>query len=484
MFDDGSAGLLKRMSAQSRAESCAAAARLATIGELMALRMVQDGGASDDWAFDVVDAVSCEIAAALGISRGLALSHIRYADALRNKLPKVGATFLAGDINEAAFRTLVFRIGLICDADVLAAVDADLAERMPRWGSMSRSQLTARIDKAIAKVDRDAVRRRRDPIAEREVVVGDIGNGMAELHATLFGPDAYAVDGQLTALAATVCEHDPRTVAQRRADAMSALAAKADRLGCRCAQPDCPAGGKAASAVVIHVIAEQSTVDGIGDSPGAMADYEGLIPPELIAELAASARLRPLIHPGDAAPEPGYTPSQALADYVRCRDLTCRFPGCNAPAVRCDLDHTIPDGQGGPTHASNLKCLCRFHHLLKTFWGWHDEQLRDGTVIWTSPTGDKYVTHPGGALLFPSLSVPTGPCTAAPRPADRGADKTAMMPRRTRTRAQQRAAAIAAERRANHLARTTPPEKPYLPDEFLAYADTFAEASDSDPPPF
>jgi hypothetical protein len=45
------------------------------------------------------------------------------------------------------------------------------------------------------------------------------------------------------------------------------------------------------------------------------------------------------------------------------------------------VDHTIPHRDGGPTHASNLKCLCRFHHLIKTFWGWRDEQLRDGTVM-------------------------------------------------------------------------------------------------------
>jgi hypothetical protein len=52
-------------------------------------------------------------------------------------------------------------------------------------------------------------------------------------------------------------------------------------------------------------------------------------------------------------------PSQALADFVRCGDLSCRFPGCDKPAVGSDLDHTIPYGHGGPTHASNLKCLCR-----------------------------------------------------------------------------------------------------------------------------
>jgi hypothetical protein len=48
-----------------------------------------------------------------------------------------------------------------------------------------------------------------------------------------------------------------------------------------------------------------------------------------------------------------------LADFVRCRDLTCRWPGCDKPAYGCDLDHAVPYPVG-PTHASNLKCLCRF----------------------------------------------------------------------------------------------------------------------------
>jgi hypothetical protein len=98
-----------------------------------------------------------------------------------------------------------------------------------------------------------------------------------------------------------------------------------------------------------------------------MIGSDALIPADLIAELAQSAKVRPLIHPNDAALEPNYVPSQALTDFVRCRDLTCRFPGCDRPAVRCDVDHTIPHAHGGPTHASNLKCLCRLHHLIKTF---------------------------------------------------------------------------------------------------------------------
>ncbi len=480
---DGSVAMLGRMCSAARAEACEAAARLDAIADLMALRMVQDGGASDNWVFDVVDAVAVEIAAAMRISRGLAASYIRYADAMRNHLPRIGAAFRVGDIDEATFRTVVFRTGLIVDDDVRAGVDAQLAARMPRWGSMNRSQLAARIDKIVARVDLDAVRRRTERLVEREVLVGDVGDGLAEISATVFATDAHALADRLTALAATVCEADPRTVAQRRADATGALAAGADRLSCGCGAPGCPAGGKAASAVVIHVIAEQATVEGRGDTPGVLSGYEGLIPPELIAELAASARLRPLVHPGAAPPEPGYVPSKALADFVRCRDVTCRAPGCDRPAVGCDLDHTIPYGDGGPTCAWNIKCLCRFHHLLKTFWGWHDEQLADGTIIWTAPNGEKYVTHPGGALIFPSLSVPTGPSTVHPRPDDRCADKTAMMPRKQRTRAQTRASAILAERRANHEHRTNPPPV-HRYDEHLDYLDTFTTTNDPDPPPF
>jgi hypothetical protein len=315
------------------------------------------------------------------------------------------------------------------------------------------------------------------------VFVGDVGDGLAEISATVFASDGHAVADRLTALAHTVCDADPRTIAQRRSDAFGAMATMADRLGCRCGRSDCPAKGNVASAVTIHVIAEQATVDGTGDAPGALFGSDWLIPADVIAELAQRARLRPLIHPGDAPPEPGYAPSRALADFVRSRDLTCRFPNCDVSATDCDVDHTIPHGEGGLTQASNLKCLCRTDHLAKTFWGWRDEQLRDGTVIWTSPAGEKYVTHPGSALIFPSVCAPTAPVTAQVRPSDY-VDKTAKMPRRTRTRRQSRAATIAAERRANHHYRTTPRPVPYVPDEFLSYLDTFPEDHDSIPPPF
>ena len=118
---------------------------------------------------------------------------------------------------------------------------------------------------------------------------------------------------------------------------------------------------------------------------------------------------------------------------------------------------------------------------MKTFWGWRDQQLPDGTLILTSPFGHTYVTTPGSALLFPSLCHAVGgmPAPEAEPPQDYCGERTAMMPRRRRTRAQDRAQRIATERRQNHQARqarTTPPEP--------VTSARVTRNPDDDPPPF
>jgi hypothetical protein len=409
-------------------------------------------------AIDTEAAVAAEVGAALRISQGRAASRLRYARAMRERLPQVAEVFKAGDIDYRAFTTIVYRSDLITDPDVLTTVDGQLAANVARWPSMSQGRLGAQVDKIVARADADAVRRRTEQQADREIWIGAEQEGLSQIIGSLFTVDAHALDQRLNALADTVCAHDPRTKEERRADALGALAAGADRLGCRCGRADCAAGTRpAASPVTIHVIAEQATLNGTGTAPACEISADGLITPELITELAKSAKLVPLVHPGDAPPEPGYTPSKALADFVRARDLTCRWPGCDVPAVDCDIDHTIPHAQGGKTHAANTKCYCRTHHLLKTFWGWREQQLPDGTLILTSPAGQTYVTTPGSALLFPSLCHAVGgmPAPEADRPPDSCAQRSAMMPKRRRTRSQDRAHRVATERRQNRDARMT-----------------------------
>ena len=277
-------------------------------------------------------------------------------------------------------------------------------------------QTAQAIDAVVDRYDPAALRRTRATARSREVVL-DLANdesGTAALWGRLYATDAAVLDRRLTQMAHQVCDDDPRTIAQRRADALGALAAGAQRLACGCENADCPAGtdtDERAASVVIHVVAEASALDGQPDPhmsgeptprpitrdmtlaealapdpepepPAAPATAVitggGVIPTPQLAELIrGGAQVRPVRHPGDVAPpEQGYRPSAELERFIRCRDLTCRFPHCDRPAEFADIDHTVPYPLG-PTHPSNLKCLCRKHHL--------SENLLDGLVRRATP---------------------------------------------------------------------------------------------------
>ena len=186
-----SAALLDRICAATRAENRAAAAQLGAIGDLFGYRLSRCSE-NEDWAIDTMEAVAAEVAAALRISQGLAASRLRYARALRERLPKVADIFHAGDIDYRMFQTLVYRTDLITDPDVLAAVDAELAVNVVRWPSMTQGRLAGQVDKIVAKADADAMRRRKERQADREIWIGDVGDGTSEIHGSLFTPDARA----------------------------------------------------------------------------------------------------------------------------------------------------------------------------------------------------------------------------------------------------------------------------------------------------
>ena len=86
-----------------------------------------------------------------------------------------------------------------------------------------------------------------------------------------------------------------------------------------------------------------------------------------------------------------------------------------------------PGQRSRPTaleRTSSIRC----HHRIKTFHGgpggWRDEQLPDGTIVWTSPTGRIYRTTPGGPELFPQMRPACGTNAAQAQPVEgeRGPD--------------------------------------------------------------
>jgi hypothetical protein len=97
---------------------------------------------------------------------------------------------------------------------------------------------------------------------------------------------------------------------------------------------------------------------------------------------------------GPPPASPGYQPSAELDRFVRTRDRRCRFPGCRARPITCDLDHTVP-WPDGRTCSANLCCLCRHHHRLShQAVGWRLRSRPGGALEWTTPTGQLLTTSP------------------------------------------------------------------------------------------
>jgi hypothetical protein len=446
------------ITAAAREEAVASARRLAAIADLTTLRCNSvDADARDYWACNTWDAAAAEVSAALGATHGVSSGQMQIALALRERLPRVGALLAAGAISYWLVRTVVARTKNIKDPDALALVDHALAADITTWGPLSLCKTEEAIDFWVDRHDPAAIRRTRAAARGRDLVIGahDDVAGTTSIWGTLSTTDAEALDQRLIELVHTVCPDDPRTIAQRRADAVGAMAAGADTLACRCGNPACPVTGTAPrSNTVVHVLADPAAVqapadpamsgefasrpvtsttplvDALAPDPdldvprtaaagAALVVGRGVIPTALLAELlAGGANIKPLHHPGQNSPaQPQYRPSTALDEYVRFRDLTCRFPHCDQPATSCDVDHTVAYYDGG-------------------------------------------ATHPGSRILFPTLCIPTGdaPPPVAPRNTRRADAKRDFT--RQRTRAQQRAARIDAERALNDAHITEVEEPP------------------------
>lgn len=449
----------------ARGEAGAAARRLAAIGELVQRRCPDDGEPDERglWSFDCWDAVAAEVGAALGITARKASSQMYLARSLRERLPRLNAVFVAGRVSARLVATVSWRTHLVTDVAAMAAVDAGIAEVVQKWGVLSDAKVEEAIDALVSKHDPQA--REWFSAAERgmDVQFGkqDDETGTQSMWGRLYSTHAQLIERRLTAMARAVCAADPRSIGQRRAEAMGAVFAGAQGIACQCGAPDCPQprSDALAGSVVIHVVADQTAVaaatrntvgprNTAGDptrSPAvAVMTVGGVLPPALLqALLRDGAKLAPLTIPDGVSD--GYRPSVAQARFVRCRDMTCRFPGCHAPAEYCDIDHAIPYPLG-PTHPSNLRCLCRKHHLLKTFWvgedGWSDIQQPDGTIVWTGPTGRTYTTYPGSRVFFPDWDVRTAALPPIRPDTPRPENRSLRMPRRARTRAKDNAQRI------------------------------------------
>ncbi|EUA06782.1 putative 13e12 repeat-containing protein [Mycobacterium xenopi 4042] len=78
--------------------------------------------------------------------------------------------------------------------------------------------------------------------------------------------------------------------------------------------------------MVVHVIAEQATLDGSGEVAASQVSADGLIPPELVTQLATSAELTPVVHPA--------MPRRSGVCAVEGAGRFCALPGSDLSLAR------------------------------------------------------------------------------------------------------------------------------------------------------
>jgi Domain of unknown function (DUF222) len=243
----------------ARVAAVAECGKFRAIADLAALR-VDDQGDRQWWACDGWDAAVAEVGAALGVGRKEASGLLSIAVALRDRLPRVAAVFADGGVSARTVGTICWRTRLVEDPNTLAVIDAALAGALSEWAGLSRKEIEKKIDGWVQKFDPAAVLKVRSAARSRGIGVGkpDDETGVASIWGALLAADAELFNRALNALARQVCDNDPRTFAQRRADAVGVLSVRGDRLACLCGAADCPAAGPdaRATAVVIHVLTE------------------------------------------------------------------------------------------------------------------------------------------------------------------------------------------------------------------------------------
>jgi hypothetical protein len=206
------------------------------------------------------------------------------------------------------------------------------------------------------------------------------GDGRVRLTGWLDEAGAATVNAALDPLCAPRHDHDePRTPAQRRADALvevCELAARTEQL------PD--NGGQRPQVVVTVPFDLLDQQLGIG-----VLDTGGQLSPTQVRRLACDAQLIPAVLGGDGQVlDLGRSRrliTGALRRALEVRDRGCAFPGCDRPPRWCEGHHIRAWVDGGPTALDNSVLLCGYHHRIVHRGHWIVRLGADGLPEFVPP---------------------------------------------------------------------------------------------------
>ncbi len=330
----------------------------------------------------VFDAAAAEVAAALCLTRRTAEERLALALALRRRLPAVWRALAEGRIDGWRARVIDRGTGHLEEAEARRVAN----EVLPAAEGLTTGQLRALIRRVcMDAAPDDAAKRYRAGVEERRVVAEPAVDGTVHLLGINLPPDRVAAArARINHLAKRLRRNgETRTMDQLRADVFL----------------DLLDGSRTATGGTVEVRVDLATLAELEDHPGDLAGY-GPVVAEIARDLtrrysggtwryvATHPELDLPVAVGVLRRRPDAAQRRALHSAHR----TCIFPGCRMPAGSCDLDHTTPWAEGGPTVVGNLAPLCRHHHRLKDFAAWGYRPRGDGDYQWTSPLGRTYTT--------------------------------------------------------------------------------------------
>lgn len=309
------------------------------------------------------------LARRLGVAPSTASRYARLARALQ-EAPGVGRAMAEGKLPAARAQVLLAAVEtspeafrrdearLVSAAEELAV--PELRRELARWQQQQDPQ-------GAAEAARRLYQRRRLFLCSTPEgmlhVDGDLDPETGAVVQTALASltDAWGRDGK-----------DPRTPAQRRADALGEICRR------HLQDPDRPRVGGERPHLVLRVEASS-----LGAGTGEVPELVGAGPVTLQAahRIACDASVVPVPSGPSGALDLGRrTPvvGTALRRAVVERDRGCRFPGCGRPTAWCEVHHVRHWAHGGTTSLANLVLLCRFHHRLVHEGGFGVEAVGEG----------------------------------------------------------------------------------------------------------
>jgi hypothetical protein len=206
MFDSRFAGLdkpalLAAIEQAAREEILAGAHKSAAIAALVNDHVSFDG-VRDEWVWDSWIETACELGAVLNTSHRRASAQMRIALALRDRLPRVAALHAQGRLSVRLIGQITWRTRLVHDPQLLALLDAAIAETAVRWEPLSDDRLTSALDAVIERYDPDAVIRAREHVSGLDFRVGasDDPDAVVMVWGKILGCDAAVLAARIAEL--------------------------------------------------------------------------------------------------------------------------------------------------------------------------------------------------------------------------------------------------------------------------------------------